>query len=791
MTKNSNFIYSKPGLTLHFKEGKSKKLIATILVLIILGNLKSFGQVPVNQVNSFLKGIQGNMRPQVSWYTGTRLDSVHSFDQGRFTNQTSEWSCTMNLTPDPEKNTMDLTATFKLEKGNVSAAAVSVAFDFSSWSTENYVLVPAIVYNSNRYRTIGNGYNITYPKDMYYNPELPLTISNTPQLALNTGVPSLIELQTTNASTPAVCFFSPFHHKGFILLTEQGTRLGNSGITITENPDRTKATIEITAPSVRKLAAGFGNFHPSGDSAATWREGEEVSLKFRLYSFEANSIPDLLTKFMLVRKSLSGLNHPRNLVPSSKLLELGTGICSNKYITVPAGSYYAPENDENFQLGWVSGMINTFPMLYLNNEKERQRVIKELDFVVNKLQGKSGYFYGGITAEGVIRPEKVNSEFPETHAMVRKNGDVLYWMIKHFLLFKEQGHAKQINTKWEESAKKLAEAFVKAWKKYGRFGQYLDPETGEIAVFNSSAGVGAPAGLALASDYFHEKEFLQVAIESAHYYYNRDVVKQGLTGGYCADISQDADSESAFGFLKSLMALYYSTNDKIWLEKAKVQASLCATWTLSYDVIFPPVSQIGKLKSNMAGAVFASIQNKHSAPGICTSSGDYLFKLYRATGDRLYADLINDIQHAHTEAVDMPGHRTNHIGFGSSMERIQPSDAEGKGSIGNFIQTRNSWTETNGMLMAMEIPGIYLQTNTNELYVFDQVEVKVLNRNLSGVHLSISNKTLYDAEVSIFAETSAQAKRPLGFVGFNKWKKTNIKAGKTVLVTVLNNGEVE
>jgi len=192
----------------------------------------------------------------------------------------------------------------------------------------------------------------------------------------------------------------------------------------------------------------------------------------------------------------------------------------------------------------------------------------------------------------------------------------------------------------------------------------------------------------------------------------------------------------------------------------------------------------------MAGAVFASIQNKHAAPGICTSSGDYLFKLYRATGSRMYADLINDIQHAHTEAIDMPGHRTTNYGLGTSMERIQPSDAEGKGSIGNFIQTRNSWTETNGMLMAMEIPGIYLQTDTTELYVFDQVEAKVLKRNSGRVELSISNKTPYDAEVSIFAETSKQAKKPLGYVDFAQWPKANVKAGATVIVTVLNNGQI-
>ncbi len=767
-----------------------KQLKISGLTFLLLTSFQVDGQISNSQVNDFLKVLHGQVHPRIEWYSGTRPDSVKSFSGNSMKLNNSEWSCSFVANQLNESDAFDLTATFKLNHGNSGSVAVAVLFDFDRWSTDNYVLVPASIYNGNRYRIIGNGYNPDYPKDMYYNPDVPLTISNNPRMALNPGDLSEIELQTTNAATPAVCFYSPSLKKGFILLTGQATRLGNSGITIQENPDRTRASIKITAPSVRKLAAGFGDFRTSGDQAANWKTGDELTFHFKIYIFDAQSIPDLLLKFIEVRKSLSGSNQPRNLLPMSKLFELATGICSNNWITVLAGSYYPPENSRDFQLGWVSGMMNTYPMLALNDAKERQRVSEELDFVVNKLQGKSGYFYGGITADGKIRPEKMNPEIPQVHAMVRKNCDVLLWMIKHFMLLKVQGHIDQIKPEWEKSARRLAEAFVATWKKYGQFGQYVDPETGEVAVFNSTAGAIAPAGLALASEYFGDKEFLEVAKEAADYYYNRDVVKQGLTGGHCGDISQDADSESCFGFLESLMALYNFTGGQQWLEKAKVQAALCSSWVISYDVKFPPESQIAKLNSHMAGAVWASIQNKHAAPGICTASGDYLFKLYRATGNRLYADLIRDIQHAHTEAVDMPGHRTTNYGSGTSMERIQPSDSEGKESIGNYIHTRNSWTETNGMLMDLELPGIYLLTDKDGLYVFDHVEAKVLQQSENKVSLSISNRTPYDARVSVFAETSANTGKPLDFVAFVKWPKVEVKSGETKIVTVLNSGQV-
>ncbi len=762
----------------------------TMQMILCAGSNPLYAKSQKNLPDNFIKALYGKVNPQVCWYSGTNPDSIKPFAGNILRTKNSEWTCTTVVNHSRQPGVLDFKVTFKLATGKESSAAVAVAFDFDRWGADNYVLVPASIYNGNRYRVIGNGYMPQYPKDMYYNPNIPLTISNNPRLSLNPGEPSLIELQTTNAATPAVCFFSPSLKKGFILLTDQETRLGNSGITIQENADKSKASIKISAPAMRKMAPGFGDFHPSGDKAADWVAGNEVTLLFKIYAFDAQSIPDLLLKFMQVRKSLSGSNQPRNLVPMSKHLELATGICSNNWITVPTGSYYTPENSKDFQLGWVSGMMNTYPMLALNDKKERERVSAELDFVVGKMQGKSGYFYGGITSGGKIRPEKLHPDFPQVQAMVRKNCDALLWMVKHFMLLKEQGYSREIKPEWEQSAKRLAEAFVATWKKHGQFGQYIVPETGEIAVFNSTAGAIAPAGLALASKYFNEKEFLKVAAESADYYYNRDVAKQGLTGGHCGDISQDADSESCFGFLESLMAIYNLTGDKQWLEKAKVQAALCSTWAISYDINFPPASQIGKLKSNMAGAVWASIQNKHAAPGICTASGDYLFKLYRATGNRLYADLIRDIQHAHTEAVDMPDHRTTNYGFGTSMERIQPSDAEGRGSIGNFIHTRNSWTETNGMLMDLELPGIYLQTDKSELYVFDHVEAKVVKRSGDKTILAIINKTPYDARVSVFAETSEQAGMPLSYVAFVKWPKIELKSGETKTIIVTGNGQI-
>lgn len=799
-------------------------LVLIFLSAGIISSAQKTNPIAGKNVNSAIKDLEGKLSFQVWQFDGKKAGQKHIIPieagkTGSLKIENSTWNCNITETPSSNDGSVKVEAKFRLEKGSLKSSGVAVVFDFAGWSTKNYVMIPAIVYNGNRFRTIFGGYMPVYPADMYYNKNCPLTFSDDPRLAMNAGEPSKIELSTSSASTPAMTFFSPSKKRGFIVLTEQRTRLGNSGMIVEENSDRTAASFSFTAPVVREKIPGFGGFFDSGDSAPTWNTGDEVVIRFSVYSFPVNDIPGLLEKFMDVRKAMTGENHPRNITPMSAILKYSTWQTDN-YRWYEDSDYklYSLDVAEDFfgykkffQLGWVAGMMNTYPMLYCNDSIHQARAGSTIDFVVDRMQGKSGYFYG-FFCDGAVRTElkrEIPRELIKEHsdvkvAMVRKNADALLWFCKQFMLLKEQGNRSLIKPSWEAAAKRLAQAFVNTWKKNGELGQYVDPENGEIVIYNSTAAAIVPGGLALASEYFNEPEFLKAAIDVADYYYNRDVVKLGLTSGHCGDISQDADSESAAGFLESLLALFWATGDRQWLEKAKVEAALTSTWTLSYDFAFPPNSDLGKLDVHVAGAYFASTQNKHAAPGICCSSGDYLFKLYRATGERKYADLIRDIQHAHTEVVETPGRPTVSTGsrgswetnvrsnyYGCSMERIQPSDAEGKDGVGTLSRnTSNAWNELNGMLMAMELPGIYLQLDKNEMMVFDHVEVTISERGKSGVVLQVKNPTAFPAKVSLFAEASTDALKPLSYTAFMKWPKIEIEAGKSLRVEVGTDGRL-
>jgi len=172
--------------------------------------------------------------------------------------------------------------------------------------------------------------------------------------------------------------------------------------------------------------------------------------------------------------------------------------------------------------------------------------------------------------------------------------------------------------------------------------------------------------------------------------------------------------------------------------------------------------------------VWASTQNKHGAPGFCTSSGDPLFKIFRATGDERYASLLYDIAHAHAEGIQ-PG--------GQITERLTYCDADSRGSRGDGGKT--GWNETNGALMAMELPGIYLRTDIDRLFVFDHVIAEVVSRDKTGVKIRITNPTKHVASVSILVENKEKASKALGCTSFINWPEIVVNAGETVVWKII------
>ncbi|MBO9610669.1 MAG: hypothetical protein J7639_32250 [Paenibacillaceae bacterium] len=408
-----------------------------------------------------------------------------------------------------------------------------------------------------------------------------------------------------------------------------------------------------------------------------------------------------------------------------------------------------------------------------------------------KVQARSGFFYG-IYNNGKLYGDDFKEQNNVNCVLIRKNTDALYFLGKQLALHND--HDLPIPTSWKEGYERLCDAFVRLWEKYGQFGQFIDVAQETILIGGSAAAGLAPAGLALGAQYWNRPDYLAVARQSADSFFER-YVRHGVTTGGPGEICQCPDSESAFALLESYVVLYEATGERKWLDMAEAAADLCATWCMSYDYKFPEQSEFNKLDLRTTGAVWASVQNKHAAPGICTFSGDSLFKLYRATGNRFYLDLLQGIAHNLPQYLSREDRplvisfswdglpRGEHSPAGRMGERVNTSDWEGKENIGG-VDGGSCWCEVSLMLTYVEVPGVYVQQDTGLVYSFDHVDALVVEHNEHRSVLKLHNPTNFTAKVKVFSENAADCATPLGQNAVLNWQTVVIEPRSTQLLAL-------
>ncbi|MBC7890099.1 MAG: hypothetical protein H7Z13_19660, partial [Ferruginibacter sp.] len=497
-----------------------------------------------------------------------------------------------------EKRTgvFDVAVAFNCNRGNFPNASVSVNLTFSDWSAANYVLFPGAVYKGNRFdwRRIAYSPKLLDPRDI--GPGKQQIISDIPKLNFQDG-PSKIQERSGSMSTPGVGFYSDKLHSVCWILTEQGTELGDYGISIEETNDRQQATISITAPVVREVY----KYHltdmryPSDDKTINFKQGDAVTIKFRIYEFKSGNLQGLFNQFATIRKDLSLPDTLSTILPFSSAFKVQEKKF-NELNFVSEYGYYAVGARENFlqdwQIGWTGGMISTYPLLVAGSVPTKNNVIKNFDWLFPAGISPSGFFWD--SGEGGNRWYGGDIRKPHTADwhLVRKSGDGLYYVIRQLMIMQKLGYP--VKDSWRKGTTIVVDAFVNLWKKNGQFGNFINSKSGEIIVGGSASGGIVPGALCLSYKYFGEESYLDIAIKAGDYY-NENFVKKGITCGGPGDAMQNPDSESCYALLESYMLLYETTKDNRWLGIAENVAMQFATWVMSYNYMFPLNSLFGRL----------------------------------------------------------------------------------------------------------------------------------------------------------------------------------------------------
>lgn len=649
--------------------------------------------------------------------------------------------------------------------GHVDFASVGILIDVQDWTRNNWVFLPACVYGGNRYPVCTD--RKAAMKNPAPDPENWVTITKVPHLEYGEG-PSRIQVLSGDCSTPCVGVQFPGTETGILLLTEQRTPWGENGICVEENDTRTKARILIQCPGVRE----GGKYNWKGDlpdRGASLKAGDVLSFPVSVHVFGAKTPEGLYARFLDARKEM-GIRREKKELPFSSAFALieekfNRENWVEKFGYWSVGMRECPSQD--WQTGWVGGPNTAWPLLIHGGAVSRERALKVWDFIAEKAVTPSGFVKGCFSSV----EERWFGETPET-CYLRYSSDTLYFLMKTLLYMKNAAPCQIPQDSWITLARGLCEGFVNCWKKAGHLPHYVDGDTGNVVLGGSCAAALAPAGLALAARYFREEEYMRVACEAARRYRDHFLAK-GITNGGPGDIFQNVDSESSAALLESFVVLAEETyGESEWINAAKRAASYFSTWVTSYDFEFPPESTFGQLDMLSCGTVWANVRNKHAAPGICTLSGSSIFKLWRLTGERKWLDMIREIAHCLPQFVsrsDRPicdtrrGKRWPSMPSGWVNERVNLSDWEVRGEPFEEIRVGeifggSTWAESAVMNTVAEVPGIYVNTDTAEVTVFDNLYAQVIKGPAGAFSLRVTNPTAYDAFSTVLAENAERRK---------------------------------
>lgn len=662
--------------------------------------------------------------------------------------------------------------------------SLALAAEKESFDQEEYIFFPAAVYDGNRLESC----YLPYPP---YHSEKTAdgwksVITDIPHLD-SKGEKSRIQLRSGDMSTPTVGFYDKNQKEAFLMLAKHREAEEYTGFAV-ERQDEKESFI-VSVPAVREeikyffgeLPDGSG-FYPtskmaSDDRGILLKKGEELELTVVVFRFPAENLTDFFKGFRERREELeTGSDYAS--IPFSKAYDTVKKKYIEKNFTEEGYYRVGTENDappSYWQAGWVGGGMNTWPFLQEDCGTARKQALSTVRFIVEKLQRENGW-YIPMYAEGKI----YGDDFRDTDRpvlLVRKDADLLYFLLKQVMYLEAQGEDTQ---EISRSIYRQAEAFVRLYEKNGQIGQFIDMEKETLIQGDTACGAMAPAAMALASEYFGEERFLKTA-EALGELYQREYLEKGFLNGGPGEICQAPDSESAFAFLESCVQLYETTGKETWLKAAEEAFELAVTWVISYDFAFPEESTAFKMGAHTMGTVFANAQNKHSAPGICTLSGNSMLKLYRFTGDKKYLQWLGRISHALSQFVSLPERPVNTLAGkplppGYFNERVQTSDWEGKETIGEFLYGSN-WPETTMLLTYVEVPGIYLDLDRGILKCFDHVQAKVAPDQDGKVFLNIVNPTIYDAKINLLIDHS-KTDGKLGHLYYEKMQKIQINTGE-------------
>lgn len=658
----------------------------------------------------------------------------------------------------------------RLEEGRFFVSALLPGFR-KDW----FVFIPSACYDGNRFRMICvNAYPPRYFE--HYMPEDPLH----PEIVMR-EIPSidgekLFNRSVTDGSAPLIGVFMPERKRSFFLALEQGTVLGDNGIEISIREDDS-LQILLSVPRVRReVFTDSRNLDPG----ASLKSGRTVSLAFRKTEAETEDIASFYRVFSEIRSDFPEQGAYKNLRSFSYSADILRKMFEEVRYLEKYKFFKKSRRLDVLNIGWVAYQ-EIISLYQYGNDKLKQAVFDHVSTIFDNACQESGFIYNKASIkDGVLQfaPSNFPNVTEKGSSLVRVQAEFLYYTLKFLMLLERQNIPYP--EKWKTLTKKTADAFVTLYRKYGQPGTIINIPDGEMVLGGSFSGALIPAALLLASEFYAEKDYVQVAEEITDLYV-KEFHKKGFTYGAAGDAMFAPDSESASALLTSLVLMAENHHRAKYLPDAEFCADYFASWVPAIRYSFPAGSAFDLLDMDCRGAVQANLQNQHGAPAPCVDSANSLLLLYRMTGKEKYLDLLksiihNCVQYISTADRPIPIASGGVLPEGDISEKVYFQDYSGM--QGDNPTPSGGWTECAVLMCITENPGIYCCPENDVLAVFDHV-----NASLKDGVLTVENPFGHAITVRLIKEDTEEQQRPLGALPFLSYKVLSLAPRETVKLT--------
>lgn len=213
------------------------------------------------------------------------------------------------------------------------------------------------------------------------------------------------------------------------------------------------------------------------------------------------------------------------------------------------------------------------------------------------------------------------------------------------------------------------------------------PGTGEVADASATSTYNAVPMLLLLSELTKDDAYRQAAIRAGEYSWQQSGQRFGrgptlrFTGG-TIDNPDVLDKEAGTLSLEAYLALYETTKETKWLDRAKAAADFAETWMYAWNVPMPADADDRNLhwKKGVPTVGLQLISTGHSlADAYMAFDADEYAKLFRYTGDHHYLDVAKLLLHNTLAMTALPGRTYDLRGPGWQQEHWSLAPWRGHG----------------------------------------------------------------------------------------------------------------